>query len=179
METDEPVQIVAYDDSWPERFDQERLLLEQTIGSWITSGVHHVGSTSVAGLAAKPVIDILVGVESLAASRVCLAPLMKLDYHYARYRSDEMHWLCKPSPSHRTHHLHLVPTGSQRYRDELAFRDALRAQPSIAHAYEELKQKLARVHRNDREAYTLAKADFVQSVLRGNQPRPRESVRRS
>lgn len=72
-----------------------------------------------------------------------------------------MRWFCKPSPSHRTHHLHLVPTGSKRYRDELAFRDALRTRPAVAQTYARLKRRLASEHRNDREAYTAAKGDFI------------------
>lgn len=154
---------------WPLLFEAERAQLERAIGPWITGGVHHVGSTSVPGLEAKPVIDILVGVDSLAGSRDCFAPLLKLDYHHAPYRSAEMHWFCKPSPSHRTHHLHLVPTGSKRYRDELAFREALRGQPGVAQAYAQLKHRLAREHRSDREAYTAAKADFIAEVLSGVQ----------
>jgi GrpB-like predicted nucleotidyltransferase (UPF0157 family) len=165
MDADDPIRIAAYDPSWPARFQEEKTRLEQAIGPWTTGGMHHVGSTSVPGLDAKPVIDILAGVESLAASRACFDPLLELDYHYAPYRSDEMHWFCKPSPSHRTHHLHLVPAGSARYRDELAFRDALREQPATAHAYLRLKRELANAHQHDREAYTAAKAEFIADVL--------------
>jgi GrpB-like predicted nucleotidyltransferase (UPF0157 family) len=162
---DAPIEIVPADPAWPERFEQERALLELAIGPWLTGGIHHVGSTAVPGLAAKPVIDILAGVESLHASRASFDRLEALDYHYAPYRTDEMHWLCKPSPAHRTHHLHLVPTGSPRYRDELAFRDALRNDPQLARGYQRLKEQLAAQHREDREAYTEGKAPFVAGVL--------------
>jgi GrpB-like predicted nucleotidyltransferase (UPF0157 family) len=76
-----------------------------------------------------------------------------------------MHWFCKPSPARRSHHLHLVPTGSPRYRDELAFRDALRADPQLAAGYAELKQNLAARYPEDREAYTEGKAPFIAGVL--------------
>jgi GrpB-like predicted nucleotidyltransferase (UPF0157 family) len=76
-----------------------------------------------------------------------------------------MHWFCKPSPANRTHHLHLIPTGSPRYRGELAFRDALRADPQLAAGYAGLKRHLAARHREDREAYTEGKAPFVAGVL--------------
>jgi GrpB-like predicted nucleotidyltransferase (UPF0157 family) len=124
-------------------------------------------STAVPGLAAKPIIDILVGVDDLPSSRSCVTALAALDYQYAPYRSDGMHWLCKPSPSHRTHHLHLVPTDSRRYRAALAFRDALRADPVLAADYVDLKRELASRYRNDREACTEAKRAFVESVLAG------------
>jgi hypothetical protein len=76
-----------------------------------------------------------------------------------------MHWFCKPSPAHRTHHLHLVPTGSRRYRDELAFRDILRSRSDLAARYQELKRSLALEHRNDREAYTAQKQPFIADAL--------------
>ena len=119
-------------------------MLEAAIGTWIVDGVHHVGSTSVPGLDAKPIIDILVGVEDLESSRACFGALADLRYSYAPYRAEQMHWFCKPDPNRRTHHLHLVPVASRRYRDELAFRDRLRASPETAAAYAELKHRLAR-----------------------------------
>jgi GrpB-like predicted nucleotidyltransferase (UPF0157 family) len=82
--------------------------LEAAIGDWIVGGIHHVGSTAVPGLEAKPIIDILIGVEDLESSRACFHHLSALHYHYAPYRAAEMHWFCKPEPAHRTHHLHLV-----------------------------------------------------------------------
>jgi GrpB-like predicted nucleotidyltransferase (UPF0157 family) len=163
---DEPVRIESYDPSWPSRFEAERVLLEEAIGAYVTGGIHHVGSTSVPGLAAKPVIDILVGVEDLSASRPCIEKLAALDYRYAPYRAEEMHWFCKPDPSRRTHHLHLVPSGSRRYLAELAFRDALRSDPDLVVAYEKLKRGLARDFEHDRDGYTEAKAAFIEQVLR-------------
>jgi GrpB-like predicted nucleotidyltransferase (UPF0157 family) len=162
---DEPVRLVPHDPSWPTLFGTEKRLLERSIGRCITGGVHHVGSTAVPGLDAKPVIDILVGVEDLDSSRACFDDLAQLGYLYAPYRSAEMHWFCKPSRRHRTHHLHLVPTGSKRYTDELRFRDRLRDQPEVAARYVELKHALAEVHRCDREAYTDAKQEFIRSAL--------------
>jgi GrpB-like predicted nucleotidyltransferase (UPF0157 family) len=163
---DEPIRIVPYDPRWPARFEAEKALLEQSIGSWATGGIDHVGSTAVPGLAAKPVIDILVGVDDLPSARACFGELAKLDYLYVRYRAEEMHWFCKPDPGHRTHHLHLVPTGSLRYRDELAFRDILRARSELADEYAALKRALANEHGHDREAYTEAKAAFIRHALR-------------
>jgi GrpB-like predicted nucleotidyltransferase (UPF0157 family) len=76
-----------------------------------------------------------------------------------------MHWLCKPDPARRTHHLHLVPTGSARFVDELAFRDYLRSHPDHARRYGHLKRGLAEGHRRDREAYTEGKTEFVRETL--------------
>ncbi len=162
---DEPIRIVSYDREWPQRFEVERELLEGAIGGWVSGGIHHVGSTAVPGLDAKPVIDILAGVESLDGSRGCFEPLAELGYVHAPYLADEMHWFCKPDPRRRTHHLHLVPTGSARFRDELAFRDLLRRDPETAQRYAELKRDLAARFADDREAYTEAKTPFIRDAL--------------
>jgi GrpB-like predicted nucleotidyltransferase (UPF0157 family)/GNAT superfamily N-acetyltransferase len=164
---EEPIRISPYDPSWPERFERERNALEDAIGEWVPGGIHHVGSTAVPGLVAKPTVDILAGVESLAASRPCFEPLTQLDYKYAPYRCEEMHWFCKPDPSRREFHLHLTPVDSQRYREELAFRDRLRTEQKLANDYASLKRDLARRHRDDREAYTDAKSDFIRAALAG------------
>ena len=76
-----------------------------------------------------------------------------------------MHWFCKPHPSRRSHHLHLVPEGSRRYADELAFRDRLCADPEAAERYAALKRELASRFETDREAYTEAKGEFIRAVL--------------
>lgn len=162
---DAPICLVPYDLSWPARFAEERSALDEAIGDWAIGGIHHIGSTAVPELDAKPILDILVGVDSLPASKACFGPLAKLDYLYAPYRADEMHWFCKPHPSLRTHHLHLVPTDSSRFRDELAFRERLRSNRKVAEEYSELKRDLAKKFTNDREAYTDGKADFIRQVL--------------
>ncbi len=164
---DEPIRLSPYDPDWPGRFERERALLQEAIGEWVVGGIHHVGSTAVPGLEAKPIIDILVGVRDLDESRACFEPLARLGYLYAPYLPDEMHWFCKPDPSRRTHHLHLVPAGSRRYEEEPAFRDRLRADPTAAGEYAALKRDLAGRFEHDREGYTAAKAEFIRRTLDG------------
>jgi GrpB-like predicted nucleotidyltransferase (UPF0157 family) len=82
---DEPIRLVPYDPSWPARFEAERSALIEAIGEWIADGFHHVGSTAVPGLEAKPIIDILAGVRDLDESRACFEPLARLGYVYAPY----------------------------------------------------------------------------------------------
>lgn len=76
-----------------------------------------------------------------------------------------MHWFCKPDPARGTHHLHLVPAGSKRYVDELAFRDCLRINSKTAQEYAALKQRLATRFARDREGYTDGKTDFIRRTL--------------
>jgi len=159
-----PIEIVPYDPSWPALFEREREALMDAIGAWLVGPVEHIGSTAIPGLAAKPVIDIIAGVATLEGSRPALAAAAALGYCYFPYRPETEHWFCKPSPAFRTHHLHLMPFGGPEWLGTIAFRDYLRSHPSIAAEYAELKAGLAREHRDDREAYTAAKAPFITRV---------------
>ncbi len=161
-----PVHIAPYDPSWPSLFGQERAILESTLAPWLTGTIEHIGSTAVPGLVAKPVIDIMAGVESLAASLPAISALAVVGYVYFPYKPESMHWFCKPSAFFRTHHLHLVPFGDPLWNERLVFRDYLRSDPTTAANYAKLKQRLAKQYEFDREAYTNAKEPFIQDVLR-------------
>jgi GrpB-like predicted nucleotidyltransferase (UPF0157 family) len=165
IKNDARVEIVPYDPNWPLLFEMERRLLEPVLAQWLAGPIEHVGSTSVPGLAAKPVIDIMAGVVNLEGSRPAIELVKVLEYQYAPYHPDTMHWFCKPGPALRTHHLHLVPYGSQLWKDRLKFRDALRADADIAHQYAELKRELALQFPEDREAYGNAKGSFIRATL--------------
>lgn len=160
-----PVHLEPYDPSWPAAFERERDLLQPVLEPWLAGPIEHIGSTAVPGLLAKPVIDIMAGVEGLDASRGAIPAVVDVGYRYAPYRPEVMHWFCKPSPSHRTHHLHLVPFGSRLWIERLAFRDYLRRDRATAEAYAALKKRLARRHVFDRDAYTDAKTPFVRRVV--------------
>jgi GrpB-like predicted nucleotidyltransferase (UPF0157 family) len=164
-EREAPVEVVAYDASWPGKFEAERVVLEAALAPWLVGPIEHIGSTAVPLLAAKPVIDIMAPVQTLQASLPAIEAARRAGYVYHPYKSEVMHWFCKPSATHRTHHLHLVPLGSPLWRQRLAFRDALRRSPKLAAEYAELKQRLAERFPYDREAYTDAKAPFVHRVL--------------
>ena len=159
------IELEDYNPAWPELFNTEKDLLLSCLRPWLAGPIEHVGSTAVAGLRAKPVIDIMLGVEALSGSRDALPVLQRLGYQYWPYKAEIMHWLCKPSDNFRTHHLHLVPVGSKLWRERLAFRDHLRNDAAAAAEYVALKQELATKYRNDREAYTDGKTAFVQRVV--------------
>jgi GrpB-like predicted nucleotidyltransferase (UPF0157 family) len=175
---DEPIAVVPYDPDWPRRFDSERELLERLLAPWLEGGIHHVGSTAVPGLAAKPVIDMMAGVQDFEGARAAFGPLLEHSYLPAPHRPDEAHHFSKPSlrlPA-LTHGLHLTEPGSDLWRERLAFRDALRADPALAAEYEALKLELARARRDDLPGYTGGKRAFVAHVLAGAgiELRPRE-----
>jgi GrpB-like predicted nucleotidyltransferase (UPF0157 family) len=166
-ELDASIRIVPYDSAWPSLFETERDLLRGLLAPWLTGPIEHIGSTSVPGMPAKRIIDMMAAVKDLNASREAIPTLENVTYCYAPYRADVEHWFCKPRPSARTHHLHLVPYGSPLWNETLIFRDRLRREPAIAARYIALKLRLAQAHPMDREAYTEGKMTFVFNIVRG------------
>jgi len=164
---DAPIEVVPYRPDWPALFQAERDVLVAALAPWLVAPIEHIGSTAVPGLAAKPLIDIMAPVATLDGSAAAIDAARAVGYHFHPYMPETMHWFCKPSPAHRTHHLHLVPLGSPRWVRTLAFRDSLRSNPSLAAEYEALKFELAERYRDDREAYTQAKSGFVERVVQG------------
>jgi GrpB-like predicted nucleotidyltransferase (UPF0157 family) len=170
MTAQSPVIIEPYDPTWPAMFETEKRALSAVLAPWLAGPIEHIGSTAVPGLSAKPVIDVMGAARDLRSSQPAIEALRSLNYCYYPYKADEMHWFCKPSPFHRTHHLHLVPFESQLWRERLAFRDCLRSDAATRNAYSQLKLELAARFKNDREAYTEAKTEFVQSILQRASP---------
>jgi len=161
---DAAVELAPYDSSWPRLFAEEAERLQAVLTPWLAGPIEHVGSTAIPGLAAKPTIDIMAGVETLDASRPAIAAVTEVGYCYAPYQAEIEHWFCKPSPAMRTHHLHLIPIDSPQWIQPLAFRNYVRAHRDVAHEYETLKRKLAQAHRVDREAYTQGKRRFIERI---------------
>jgi GrpB-like predicted nucleotidyltransferase (UPF0157 family) len=164
------VEIVDYDPRWPLLFDEEAKRLRAVLDPSLIVGLEHFGSTAIPGLSAKPIIDILIAVRSLAAAQATFVEaLRKLDYVYwaDNPKKDRMFFVkgMPPFGSKRSHHVHVTePPGEMWQR--LAFRDYLRAHPEEAGTYERLKKRLAAEHQRDREVYTDAKSAYVASVMR-------------
>ena len=162
-----PVVIVPYNPEWSREFEQERARLEETFAS-TNAVIEHIGSTAVPGLAAKPVIDIMVGVAALSKAEARIESLRAHGYEYVpAYEAQLPHrrYFRKPLAEPRTHHLHCVLTGSSFWQDQLVFRDYLRAHPAVAQAYATLKRDLASLYAVDRQAYSDGKSEFIASIL--------------
>lgn len=162
------VELAPYSMAWPARFEAECVLLQQAFaGAGVV--IEHVGSTAVPGLAAKPIVDILLGASELAHIEARIPALQALGYAYvARLEAllPERRFFAKPAAHPRSVHLHAVVHGSSFWKDHLAFRDALRARPALAREYHGLKLELAARWGDDRQRYTEAKAPFIEQVLR-------------
>jgi GrpB-like predicted nucleotidyltransferase (UPF0157 family) len=163
----ENIQLHAYDPAWPAQFHAEReRLLSVLPGAFIA--VEHIGSTAVPALMAKPVIDIMAGVKSIAAADALAPHICDSGYGTsAEFNATlaDRKWFMRWANGHRTHHLHLVVQDGPVWQEHLQFRDLLRAQPVLRAQYLQLKSKLAQAHAHDREAYTVAKSAFIRAAL--------------
>jgi GrpB-like predicted nucleotidyltransferase (UPF0157 family) len=171
--TREDVAVVPYDPRWPELFRLEKEHLLSCLPADLLGRVEHFGSTAVPGVAAKPVIDMLVEVSDLEQTRARIASVLEAQGYDYFWRPTHggggppfYAWFIKrePTTGARTHHIHMVEAGFQEHWDRLLFRDYLIAQPDAAREYQELKFRLASEHPNDRVAYTEGKTEFVVRV---------------
>jgi GrpB-like predicted nucleotidyltransferase (UPF0157 family)/protein associated with RNAse G/E len=176
-----PVIIVDYDRRWPTIYSREKGRILKVIGDKVVA-IEHVGSTSVPGLGAKPIVDIMVAVRQLSDANACIEPLRSIGYEYVPEYEKEIperrYFRRGPEGIRNKHfHLHMVQHGGDFWRRELMFRDYLRCRPEVAQQYYKLKRKLAEKYVSNREAYTEAKTSFIESVLNQAAASPRLHLR--
>lgn len=160
------IEISEYDPAWP----QIAARLAEAISTACADAVQrveHIGSTSVPGLGAKPVIDLMPVLASFEDGARCVAPMEQLGYEYrGEYGIPGRHYF----PGHDEEsglrvHVHMLVDGSEEYRNHLLFRDYLREHPAEAAAYEAMKRTMAEEHAGDRQAYTDAKTPWITACL--------------
>lgn len=167
----EDIELREYDAAWPELFRAEKEHLVACLPRDLLGRIEHFGSTAVPGLAAKPIVDMLVEVRSLEETKTRIAPVLEAqgyDYFWRPSFGDSTPpfyawFIRRDAAGRRTHHIHMVEAHFEHW-DRLLFRDFLIANPGVAAEYGELKRKLASAHGGDREAYTAGKTEFVTRV---------------
>jgi GrpB-like predicted nucleotidyltransferase (UPF0157 family) len=176
----EEIKIVPYDPAWPESFRQEKAHLLASLPRDLVRHIEHFGSTAVPGLAAKPIVDMLVEVTDLGETRIRIAPVLEAqayDYFWRPTHGEDgppfYAWFIKREPETRTrtHHIHMVEKSFQEHWDQLLFRDYLIQHAEVAREYERLKFELAANYAHDRVAYTNGKSAFIADVMRRAQRR--------
>lgn len=167
----ELVHLAEPDPGWPVAAEQYIEELHGLLGDRLAAQIVHVGSTAVPGLPAKPIIDLqAVSMDPAQAVADCKDALAATCWHVVPRELDQRPWRwlvvrADTSENHRLAHLHLMTVDQPRWRQQLVFRDRLRASEDLVREYTRLKTGAAAHHREDREAYTLAKHDFVQRVV--------------
>ena len=163
------LEVVAYDPRWPAGFAAEAERIRAALGE-LAPRIEHNGSTSVPGLAAKPVIDIQVSVAELQPMDHYRQPLQSIGYTHVPHPDDAFSpFLHRPRDWPHSHHIHVVRAGDLEERRTLAFRDYLREHPDVARDYAQLKLNLAggfsAATFGSRQAYADAKTEFIERVI--------------
>lgn len=164
----DPIKVVAYDTDWPAQFESWQALITKVLKP-AALRIEHVGSTSVPGLAAKPIVDVQVSVADISDEEMYVPELERLG---VQLRSrDELHRYFRPFADRpRDVHVHVCPAGSGWEREHLLFRDYLRATPIARVVYVEAKQAASRVWTDDGWAYTDAKSEVILNILEEAEP---------
>ena len=166
--------VFPYREEWKTLFEKEKRDLEEAIGDYIED-IQHVGSTSIPGMPAKPILDIAIAVKDFEEARICIEPLCKMGYTFKGENGiPRRHYFLKGEPC--THHIHLLEKDSEEWEKLILFRDYLRTHQNTAEEYKKLKRHLSERHREDRKVYQAAKTDFVEAVIRKS-PESRPNIR--
>jgi GrpB-like predicted nucleotidyltransferase (UPF0157 family) len=157
------VRLVPYTKEWERLFQAEKPRLQAAVGK-VVLDIQHVGSTSIPGMVAKPIIDIAIAIENFEEAAVCVKPIEQLGYEYKGENGiPRRHYFVKGNPT--THHLHINEIGGRNWKDLILFRDYLTQHAEIAKEYAELKLTLARRYPTNRQSYLDGKAPFIERVL--------------
>ena len=168
------VEIVEYDPEWPRVFKREAEAILEECRPCITE-VHHIGSTSVSGLAAKPVLDMMPVAATPGDGAKAVPNMTMLGYLYRGENGLPGRFYFDRVVDGRTvAHVHMFPARHPDVRKHLVFRDYLRAHPDAAQDYEQLKRSLASKYRDDRRTYTDAKAEFINMIIDTAMSQPAE-----
>ena len=171
----EPVVVVPYDPAWPATFALLRDRIAPVLGQ-LAVNIEHVGSTAVAGLDAKPIVDIDVVIRHADDLSEVATRLATLGYTHLGDLGIIGREAFRATAGLPRHHLYVCAAGAITLQARLSLRDALRADPALAAEYAALKRGLAERHRDDRDAYSEGKSAFIASVLRA--VRERRELRR-
>lgn len=154
--------IVEYDDEWSALFEEEKARVVDALGIEARC-VEHIGSTSVPGLGAKPIVDIMVGIPSMNQADEFMPPLERIDYEWRDDTVPGTRYIRKEVP--RRYNLHMTRHGGDFWTEHLLFRDYLRAHPDVAQQYEELKRELMATYAYEPLTYNQGKSEFIQAIV--------------
>lgn len=157
------VQVVPYDVAWERMFEKERELLARILGA-IVVDIHHIGSTSIPQMAAKPIIDVLIEVTDIEAVDLYEEAFTQLGYEARGENGIQGRRFFIKGGEQRTHHVHIFTEGHPEVKRHVLFRDYLIAHPAEAQQYRTLKESLAATYVNDIDSYVAGKHAFIQRI---------------
>lgn len=159
------VQLEEYNEKWKEGFEEQKKVLKEIFKDDALE-IEHVGSTSIPGLKAKPIIDMAIAVKDLDVALKYVDELEKHGYNFRGNAGVEgRYFFAKGPEDNRTHYLHVEPIDSPNWETHVLYKRYLLENPEVVKEYEKLKKELAKKYPNDRKSYTAGKNEFIQKVL--------------
>ncbi len=160
------VKLYSYNPKWQSLYKKEEKLLRSVIGKYVKD-IQHIGSTSILEIKAKPIIDIVIGVESLKIGEKCIKTLEELGYEYKHDAGIRgRHFFEKGSKKNKTHYVHIEKINGRLWKNHILFRDYLINHKKDAKKYDRLKERLAKRYKDDRNTYTIKKESFIKKTLK-------------
>jgi GrpB-like predicted nucleotidyltransferase (UPF0157 family) len=159
------VELKPHNPKWRELYEEEEVLVSKAVSAFLIE-IQHIGSTAIPGIMAKPIIDIALAIDSLENVEKIIKPLEEIGYTYRGEAGiPHRHLFVKGSEDFRTHHMHVMHRSHYEWKKHIVFRDYLRKHPKEAKEYSNLKLKLEKEFKEDRESYTESKSEFIESIL--------------
>ena len=160
------VKLLPHNKKWKKLFAKEKAALENKLNGLVVD-IQHIGSTSIFGIPAKPIIDMSLGLRKLRDAKKLIKPLATLGYEWRKGVSGPNQQLFVKGPEEkRTHYLHVMRYNGGVWRHDILFRDYLRKDPPRAKDYAVLKEKLAAQYADNRGTYTKKKAEFILETIK-------------
>ncbi|PEC07682.1 GrpB family protein [Bacillus toyonensis] len=154
--------LVPWTEEWEFEFLKEKQLIEEQIGEYIMA-IHHIGSTSIPHLSAKPIIDIAIELNEFVNGIECIEKIEQLNYKYRKDVLPERYYFNKGEP--RTHQIHMYEQRNLYLMEQLSFRDYLKSNTTSRVQYEQVKIQLSQANPNDKHKYAEEKTNFITSIL--------------
>ncbi|AZL16384.1 GNAT family N-acetyltransferase [Rickettsiales endosymbiont of Stachyamoeba lipophora] len=163
------VKIISHQIEWKSKAEHEIEMLKANLSFTWVKAIEHFGSTAISDLPAKPIIDIIIGVENLEQAQEIISILEQLNYNFweDNPKKDRLFFVkgMPPFGKQRTHHVHVFEVSHYEWFARRAFRDYLNTYEQVKQQYLNLKQDLALKYKDNREAYTAAKTNFVKNIV--------------
>jgi GrpB-like predicted nucleotidyltransferase (UPF0157 family) len=157
--------LVSHDPRWSKLYQYAEADLRRCLGTWVVA-MEHIGSTAIAGLEAKPILDLMIAVRSLQLPSEVFTKLYDIGYeHRDQDTVPGRRFFAKGAETARIHYLSVCESESTFWKSHIEFRDKLRADARLARDYAHLKRQLAQQFPDDRHAYANAKESFIHSVI--------------
>jgi len=161
------VKLTPYNLEWKKIYKKEGESICDAVGEYLKD-IQHIGATSIPGVKAKPIIDIIIGVKHLKDGKKFIKPLKKLGYQYKKNTRGikERYFFAKGIEKNRTHYIHIAKINGRFWKNCIHFRDYLRKHKRAVKEYNKLKEGLAKKYKDNRDKYTAQKYFFIQKIIK-------------